>query len=310
MEHAPQTENRESIGQLKHIADYVRQIKWFLAALPALLVFLLIKLLLLDIITVNGKDMRLTYEYGDVLLIKKSFNSYRTNDVVYVQYPVKDSATAPDLFFIQRLIGLPGDSISLRAKAVYINNIRIEDPAGLKNNYFIGTGEHKLDSNFLQAYHLAEGGQVSNKFDYSFSLTKAECAALKSDSAIKKVELKSEKPNSFDETCFPYSSYYPWNMDHYGPIYIPRKNDTIALDSLNLPLYASLIQNYEHYPIEAKHDSIFINGQFTRFYVFEKNYFFVLGDNRDNANDSRVWGFLPEDGLKGKVIARLKKGKQ
>lgn len=257
---------------------------------------------------VNGKDMRSTYEYGDVLLIKKKFNSYHTNDIVFIEYPLRDSATAPRLFFIQRLIGLPGDSISLRGKAVYINNIRIDDPPGIKNNYFIATAEQQPDSSFSHSYHLTEGGQISNKFDYSFSLTQKESEALKSDSLIKKVEMKSEKPGSFDETCFPYSSYYPWNMDHYGPVYIPRKNDTIALDSVNLALYASLIQNYEHYSLERRQDSIFINGLFTRSYAFEQDYFFVLGDNRDNANDSRVWGFLPESCLKGKVMARIKKG--
>lgn len=273
-----------------------------------MLAFVLLKLLVLDIVKVNNKDMRATYEYGDALLLKKTFNSYRTNNILYFKYPVKDSSL-PDQFFFQRLIGLPGDTICLRGKTLFINSILIQDTGTLKNNYFIETKGRTLDSAFKAKYQLTEGGQVSNKFDYSFSLTKTQSILLQQDTLIKKLELKSEKVNNFDETCFPYSAYYKWNMDHYGKIYIPKKHDTLALDSISLPLYATLIQAYENNTLEVRHDSILINGQLSRYYVPQQNYYFVLGDNRDNANDSRIWGFLPEDHIIGKAIGRITKGK-
>lgn len=310
MEHAAQTEKRETISQLKNIFLHIFQTKWLNSALTALLVFVLVKFLMLDLVLVNGKDMRATYGYGDVLLVKKIFNTYNTNDIVYFKYPVKDSASAPDVFFFQRLIGLPGDSIALVGKRLYINGILVDDTSTLKNNYFIETRQQELDSAFKLNYRLSEGGQISNNFDYSYSLTRAQSEQLKKDSLIRKVELKTEKQNNFDETCFPYSVYYPWNMDYYGKIYIPKKDDILKLDSASLPLYSALIQNYEENVLEVRHDSVFVNSVFTPFYVVRKNYFFVLGDNRDNANDSRVWGFLPEDCLVGKAIARIKQGEQ
>ena len=253
--------------------------------------------------------MAATYEVGDILLIKKAFNTYRTNDILYFEYPVKDS-TGLKIFFFQRLIGLPGDSLILQNKKLSMNGIQLQDISTLKNNYFIVTKDQKLDSLFKLKYNLTEGGQVSNKFDYSYSLTKLESEVLRRDSSIIKVELKSEKPNSFDETCFPFSTYYPWNLDYYGKIYVPKENDTLRLDSNSISLYATLIQDYERNNLVVKHDSILINGTLSTYYVVKKNYFFVLGDNRDNANDSRIWGFLPENCIIGKELCRIKRAKK
>ncbi|HOZ87641.1 MAG TPA: S26 family signal peptidase, partial [Bacteroidia bacterium] len=108
---------------------------------------------------------------------------------------------------------------------------------------------------------------------------------------------------------FPYSSQYSWNADYYGKIYIPKKNDTLRLDTTNIRIYASVIRE-ENNTLEIKGDSIFISGLPSMVYVTQQNYFFVLGDNRDNANDSRSWGFLPEKYIVGKVSCRIRKGKK
>jgi signal peptidase I len=146
---------------------------------------------------------------------------------------------------------------------------------------------------------------VSNEFDYSYSLSRWQYDSLKKDPKVKKIELKTEKQNNFDETCFPYSPYYSWNPDHYGKIYIPKKGDTLFLDSVNIHLYKVLIKE-ETRSLSLKNDSIFINGSFTKIFVPKQNYYFVMGDNRDNANDSRTWGFLPRSYIIGKVACRIK----
>jgi signal peptidase I len=112
-----------------------------------------------DIVRINNKDMHDTYKYGDALLIKKSFNKYNTGDVVYLEYPLKDSALSRT-FFVQRIYGLPGDSLQIIDKKVYINVMQLLDTSSLKHNYFVKSIQ-KLDSNFRLNFGLTEGGEVS-----------------------------------------------------------------------------------------------------------------------------------------------------
>ena len=300
MESPQEAQNKkEGIGSLKNILRFIGDLNWFISASIALLAFFLLKRYVIDVERVNGSDMRATYYNGDALLITKINNSYITNDVVYFEYPFRDSSGLRTLMF-QRIYGMPGDSIAIVNKLVEINGLLIADTTTVKHNYFVKSVA-PLDSLFMQAFNLTEGGKISDGTDYSFSLTSAEAKKLSGSRLIENVQLKGEKPGRYDESCFPFSPHYPWNMDNYGKIYVPGIDDTIRLDTSNIALYTTLIRDHEKNHLEIKTDSIFINKQHASSYVIKKNYFFVLGDNRDNANDSRTWGLLPENCIMGKV---------
>jgi signal peptidase I len=307
MEPPAQAEAAENINQIKKIYGFVRNVSWFISAYIALAVFFLVKKFAFDIVRVNNKDMQDTYHYGDALLIKKSFNRYNTGDVVYMQYPAPDSVLSKTYFF-QRIYGLPGDSVELKEKLVYINGMQILDTSSLKHNYFIKAVQ-KLDTNLRMTYSLTEGGLVSDELDYSYSLTREQSEQVKQEPYVASVTLKTEKRYNYDETCFPGTPIFKWNMDHYGKLYIPKVNDTLRLDTLNLKLYGIIITEHEKNQLELHGDSILINGQYCNSYVVKKNYYWVLGDNRDNANDSRAWGYLPENLILGKVIKLIRRSK-
>jgi signal peptidase I len=307
MEQETQAEERAS-GKVKQVIAFVLELNWFLSASAALLLFILLKKFVVDIARVNSHDMNATYLFGDALLISKSYDSLVTGDIIQFRYPVKDSL-APAADMVQRIFGLPGDTVEVIDKAAYLNGVRLRDTNTIQHNYFV-KAKMKLDSTFREKYGLWEGGDISERGDYSFSLTQEQTGLLRNDSMISSVEPKKEKHGNWDETLFPNSAHFKWNMDHYGPLYVPAVNDTLLLDSLNLPLYETLLTSFEKNSLERRGDSIFINGHYTRQYVVKKNYYFVLGDNRDNANDSRNWGFLPENFIKGKVVMVLKKGKR
>lgn len=247
-----------------------------------------------------------SYSVEDALLLKKFGNDYKTSDVVYFEYPIRDTLGG-HTFFIQRIFGLPGDSVHISDKLVFVNGKSVPESADLKFNYFVKSKKLILDSTFLARYGLKEGGKISDSFDYSYALTKIQSDSLRKDTLISYVQVKQEKKSAYDETCFPGDSHFKWNMDQYGGIYIPKINDTLHLDTLNIKLYSNLIVESEKNSLQVRHDSIFINGSLTRSYLIKKNYFFLLGDNRDNANDSRIWGFLPENYLIGKVIHTIRK---
>ena len=280
----------------------------FFAALIALLSFIIVKKFIFDIRKINNMDMQETFYKGDALLIKKFGTTFLLNDIVYIKYPIKDS-TKPLTFFFNRIIGAPGDSLAILDKLIYINGKVIGDTFTIKHNYYLSSNI-TMDSLNRVKYNLREGDRISEKNDYSFSITKLQADSLSNMAIIKKIELEMEKKDNSDLSCFPYSINYKWNMDNYGGIYIPKKNDTLQLDTINIVLYKRLIQDYENNSLELKSDSIFINKQYTKTYCVKQNYYFTLGDNRDNANDSRKWGFLPENYIIGKSIWLIKKAKK
>jgi signal peptidase I len=253
-------------------------------------------------------DMQETFYKGDALLIKKFGTTFLLNDIVYIKYPIKDS-TKPLTFFFNRIIGAPGDSLAILDKLIYINGKVIGDTFTIKHNYYLRSTIN-MDSLNRVKYNLREGDRISEKNDYSFSITKLQADSLSNMAIIEKIELEMEKKDNSDLSCFPYSINYKWNMDNYGGIYIPKINDTLQLDTINIVLYKRLIQDYENNTLELKSDSIFINKQYTKTYCVKQNYYFTLGDNRDNANDSRKWGFLPENYIIGKSIWLIKKAKK
>jgi signal peptidase I len=253
-------------------------------------------------------DMQETFYKGDALLIKKFGTTFLLNDIVYIKYPIKDS-TKQLTFFFNRIIGAPGDSLAILDKLIYINGKVIGDTFTIKHNYYLRS-TITMDSLNRVKYNLREGDRISEKNDYSFSITKLQADSLSNMAIIEKIELEMEKKDNSDLSCFPYSINYKWNMDNYGGIYIPKINDTLQLDTINIVLYKRLIQDYENNTLELKSDSIFINQQYTKTYCVKQNYYFTLGDNRDNANDSRKWGFLPENYIIGKSIWLIKKAKK
>ena len=103
---------------------------------------------------------------------------------------------------------------------------------------------------------------------------------------------------------FPYDTAHfgTWDLDNYGPIYIPKKGVTINLKPESIAMYRRVIGKYEGNQFEERNGKFYVNGKETTRYTFKQNYYWMMGDNRHNSEDSRYWGFVPEDHVVGKPL--------
>jgi signal peptidase I len=133
------------------------------------------------------------------------------------------------------------------------------------------------------------------------TLTDNEASRIANNPVVKGVK-KYLLPKGEDGEVFPHIHSLGWNIDNFGPIYIPKKGVTVKLDKKTLPFYKRIIQEYEKNILQINGNTIVINGKPVSSYTFKQDYYWMMGDNRQNSIDARFWGYVPFDHVVGKPV--------
>ncbi len=228
------------------------------------------------------------------------------NDIVVFNYPMDEGHPVDQqIYYIKRCVGLSGDTLELRNGQVYINGKYNDVDEKLQFNYKVLLDTDTLNPDTLKKAGITEGGRMRNKGEYWFTLNIDNVEKIKKAPHVISAKPLLDKKGTYCDYLFPENDHFLWNVDFFGPIYIPKAGDSVKLTIDSLPLYERIISVYEKNELRVSNDSIFINNKYCTHYTFKMNYFFMMGDNRHNSADSRFWGFLPEDHIVGKTVMVL-----
>ncbi len=283
----------------------------------------------------SGDIVVFNFPAGDTVALKMQNPDYYTLIKYFGRHTVN---SYPDKFgkviyrpvdrrenYVKRAVGLPGQWLSIKDGDIYINDSLQPMPRYAQFNFYYQPSTALSDADWdsfgisvddrnrvsitpddveslrILGFKVNSDGTVPPV--YVSPLTRETLENMTNSPLIGRI---MKMPAQAGEFLFPDNISANWTRADYGPVWIPRKGATLSITPENWPMYERVIRNYEgHTDSYVKNGKVYIDGKETRYYTFDMDYYFMMGDNRDNSLDSRYWGFVPEDHIVGKPMRVL-----
>ena len=253
-------------------------------------------------------------------------------------YPLAIHPVDKEENYIKRCVALPGDTLQIKDQMVYIDGKAQPFPPYSETFYIVTTKGQPLDETAMkeeydvdidngEEFMLAEGAftggvEVPGARDmasaggastgtggmtagtngagganrYRMLLTRSAYVKMLHSGLAASIEPEIDS----SDDVYPYWPGVKWSEDNYGPVFVPSKGAVITLSPENYALYERAIRVYEGNDFYTRDGKYFLNGKEVTQYTFRLDYYWMMGDDRHGSQDSRYWGFVPEDHIVGK----------
>jgi len=284
------------------------------------LTVLLVKVTVLEAYIVPTGSMENTIMTGDFLIGSRFVYGMRTPDwigipytdigffIPYIKFPEFKIPTAGDVLifkyprdkyvkYVKRCVAGPGDTLIVQQKKLYVNGIEIPMwengkylTAPMQKNYrqsdIFLSSETNINKDNIGPIYVPKSGDVFQiheetnwRFLLPIILMEGHTATLKSNEV--EYEFTLQDPNELFRRKGKedvYKNYFP-----KGPLLTPWSKAIKDEDFQFLAIDGIPASEWTEYKVS-------------------QNYYWAMGDNRDNSLDSRYWGYIPENNILGEAL--------